>query len=140
MRSLCRLLLVWLAVLAMPLQGMAAAAMLHCASAGVARDAQRVPHGHAADGHDHADGHAHAHHHQDATGDEAGGDPSPALASDAGHSCSACAACCAGAGLPAASLHLTLPELSSPPATLAVATTVSFIVSGPERPPRATLA
>jgi len=144
-RSIWHLLLVWLTVLAMPIQGIAAGGMLHCAS----EAAQTHAHDHQQDP---ADGHAHAH-----AGDvvstsvqvlsdagvvgEADGAPThEAEASTAGHKCSACAACCPGAALPVSMIQWPTPDVSSAPMFAPVASSVSFIASGLERPPRHPLA
>jgi len=144
-RSIWHLLLVWLTVLAMPIQGIAAGGMLHCAS----EAAQTHAHVHQQDP---ADGHAHAH-----AGDvvstsvqvlsdagvvgEADGAPThEAEASTAGHKCSACAACCS-VGAPQA-LALAVPAAAGPGALCAAvqAAVDRFAADGLERPPRATSA
>lgn len=149
--------------LALPLQGMAAVARLHCGAAGLAAPA--LAHG-ALHGHDldhatlhHATGHAShqghpAQHHASPLNAGAVAEPSSdARAIDApnlrpiqkphashGHACSACAACCAGLGLPAAIPLLTEPDLASVPAATVAAPAFHFLASGPERPPRSDLA
>jgi len=128
-------------VLALPLQGMAAVARLHCGSAdpGVSVRAGHAEHhaGHAAD---------HAHHGhaamQAAVMADGASDlqPPSALPHGVGHSCSACAACCAGLGLPAATTVLAEPDLANVPVMAAGQPAFHFIASGPERPPRSDLA
>lgn len=155
MWSTIRAMLVWLIVLAMPVQGFAAAGMLHCAvgqgtAAGVAAStaahtAVRSVHPHAGAGahaRQDADAGAHTRHlaaasmgqmHDAAThasGSQADGSVSPA------HGCSACAACCAVLALPG-SIRLTVEpagRLFGPPGLPDAAP--SFVPPGLERPPR----
>jgi hypothetical protein len=139
MRRFLRVVFVWLAALALPVQGFAGVAMLHC------MDGPQAGHDHAVAGHDHAaHGHAHAVPHEPgpASVDEARAAPADAVgALDAvpGHTCSACAACCAAVALPATAP----PGVAEPPAArtapaLDRAAPPRFITSGPERPPRTT--
>ena len=145
MWSTIRAMLVWLIVLAMPVQGFAAAGMLHCAvghgaAAGVAASTA----GYSGDrsAHPEAGAGAHAQHlgaapighmHDAAThtsGIQADGPVSSA------HGCSACAACCAVLALPG-SIRLTVEPASpsfGPPGSPGVAP--SFVPPGLERPPR----
>ncbi|WP_430434487.1 hypothetical protein [Methyloversatilis sp.] len=111
-------------LLALPLQGFAAAAMISCAPS---------HHGMLTTGAMHDDVAAHAYHH--------GGDHDPAATPSQGkHACSACAACCIGGALTPSALRLPgdfsthlrpLPAHVTPPA---------FITEGTERPPRYDLA
>ncbi|MCR5869156.1 hypothetical protein [Aquincola sp. J276] len=149
---LLRVIMLWWMVLALPMQGLAATAMLHCgaatsgamAHAGSHQAHQDVQHDGLHSGMDHQ---AHENHgYPAAATPDAGGatdgltpdepPPGPAAGPLYGHACSACAACCVAMGLPAA-----MPVLASAPAaTTAVATLVapapSFLTAGPERPPR----
>jgi hypothetical protein len=119
---------------------LAAASMLHCASmpghgpAGM--QAHEATSASAHDDHGHHQGHG-AIAGLDVTTDA---DPSLTHSTGAGHKCSSCAACCAGVGLPAAAAQLPDLDLGCEPVTLAGASPVTFISSGPERPPRADLA
>jgi hypothetical protein len=147
-RSFWRLLLIWLTVLAMPIQGMAAAGGLHCLSTNAPASHQAVieqlqvdqeshahhSHGSAAESIADADEHTEA--------DAPQVDPTlfTVKASTPGHTCSACAACCAGAMMPSAAIAVPSPDLSSEPAATVAAEPTSFVVSGPERPPRQVLA
>jgi hypothetical protein len=155
MWSTIRAMLVWLIVLAMPVQGFAAAGMLHCAvghgtTAGVAASkaahtAVRSVHSHAGAGayaqQDAGPG-VHARHlgtapigqmhdaSTHASGSQADGPVSSA------HGCSACAACCAVLALPG-SIRLTVEpagRLFGPPGLADAAP--SFVPPGLERPPR----
>lgn len=128
-----RRLFVWLVALALPVQGLAGVARLHCAAA-----PERTVAVVAAAGHDHAAhraGHAHADPgaaHHAAVDDDA----SQAADSAPAHKCSACAACTVGAALPPARTVMPQPEPEGPAARAAPLPALSFIASGPERPPR----
>ena len=96
----CTLLLLWLVMLALPLQGFAAAAMVHCGS-GPAQSVHTGPH--MQSGHHHAAmANMQAHHHvSDAMVQQADTAENSLATSfqakagfDINHSCSACAACC----------------------------------------------
>jgi hypothetical protein len=155
MWSMIRALLVWLIVLAMPVQGFAAAGMLHCAvghgsAAGVAASksghtAVRSAHAHAGAGaharHDASAG-AHTQHlaaapmgqmHHAAT--HVSGSQADVPDSSA-HGCSACAACCAVLALPGSIRSTVEPagRLFGPPGL--PDTAPSFVPPGLERPPR----
>lgn len=78
----CCTVLLWLVMLAVPLQGFAAAAMVHCNknSSSAALDVQQHPHSHMSQTHQHL-----------VAGVEI---QSHSANIDVGHSCSACAVCC----------------------------------------------
>ena len=96
----CTLLLLWLVMLALPLQGFAAVAMVHCGT-GPVQSGQTVPHLHSGDKHA-AVANMQAHHHVSNAlvqqADTVENSLAPSLKAQAGfdinHSCSACAACC----------------------------------------------
>jgi hypothetical protein len=137
-RAIWRCLLVWLTVLAMPIQGIAAAGMLHCGPGlpGVPQHhAQAAPHEHHAD-----DAGAHAHHHGTAQQEADAPDAPDTFSGQADHHCSACAACCLGAALPASVMQLPVADVSCAPELAPAVALVSFIAAGPERPPRHPLA
>lgn len=173
MRALVRLVAVWLVVLALPLQGWAAATMLHCGSGhapghpsshsgsrGAGDRGGHAVHHHAAGHGAHAVQHAHAAHdphdphdlnHAGGSHDEHRAQHSHAAAGAAGelgmddhaaaaHKCSACAACCLGVGLPASTPRLDVIAASQPPVACVAEPALSYIASGPERPPRSFLA
>lgn len=133
----------WL-VLAMPLQGMAAAAMGHGGTwqlpAPAARlghppaDLRPTDHAHPADHADHALVAADAPTAQDAPAGHA--DPLGHSGHSGPHSCSVCAACCTALAMPP--LALSLP--AAPPMALWQAAQpqgrVGFVTGGPDRPPR----
>ena len=137
----------WLLVLALPLQGCAAATMAACGAAH--HGAVRVAHG----GHEHAS-HAHA---ADAIDASASIDHAAAAHAVAPHDgstagshatehaqglgkCSACAACCTVAFLPTAVIAFNTPQAGAVLATVEPAARVGFFTDGPERPPRSFLA
>lgn len=136
--SIVRLVIAWLVMAALPLQGLAAASMLFCEQATHSTAVQPASHGHGS----HADaGHDHAKHSHDADEHGSAGDHTVVSADDAsaldGHSCSVCAACCnlvALAEMPGFSLD------ADPPAAqpLEIPSRVSSReTSLPDKPPRA---
>ncbi len=128
MNTWVRTLLVWCLVLALPIQGAAAATMARCGShhsahAGVVVAAAVET---MADVDAHAGHHAHAHErHSSAAADVA--DP---------HKCSACAACCSVAVIGPMVLAVPAPDLASTVWTAVVPTVEKFSADGPDRPPR----
>jgi hypothetical protein len=115
-KTFLRILIVWLALLAVPFQGFAAAAALGCAHSGPAQATQ--PHV--------AMQHGHACHHQDS-------------AKPAQHDgkCSNCAACCAGAAIVPPAVSLAGPVAEPSHYLVADAGPVpSADPDHPERPPR----
>ena len=159
MRLVLRAVLVWLMVLALPVQGFAVAAMLHCgpaqgpvslAAEGVQTvdTAAAADHAHhhqagAADAHVDVDAHANTHadavaadvpadvhSHHAAAGDRATGD----------HQCSVCAACCLALALPAAMIRLQPVLVDATFSRSALPALPSFVPTGLDRPPRPTLA
>jgi hypothetical protein len=133
-----RRLAVWLLALAIPLQGLAAATMLHCVPlrGDASAHADQEHHGSPA-----AAQHAHggdAAAHAQATGaaphDHDGG------VAPADHKCSACAACNVGVGLPSTLAALPQPPAVSEAHPVPATVRTAFLTSGPERPPRASAA
>ena len=128
MNTWVRTLLVWCLVLALPIQGAAAATMAWCGShhsapAGVVVAAAVET---MADVDAHAGHHAHAHErHSSSAADVA--DP---------HKCSACAACCSVAVIGPMVLAVPAPDLTSTVWTAVVPTVEKFSADGPDRPPR----
>ena len=162
MASHFRSAMTWLLLLALPLQGFAAATMLNCGpnhhlmwQASV--ETQVDSSGHAShDQHEHpqdftdadADADADANANVDAqadevvvTGDRAdGGRSLQQLSKLSKFKCSACAACCLGVALPASPLaFLSFPPASAPTPNVSVPH-VDFVSSGLDRPPRLVLA
>ncbi len=146
---LLRLVLAWLVLAALPLQGFAAASMLFCGQAahGVAQP-RTAPH---QEGHDHAAhsqgaGHdsmaaAHAGHHESDAGPAstnlaAHGDAATAAGGD-GHACPICASCCnllAITEAPTLGVHSVAPL---PPPREGPSPVITREASAPDKPPRA---
>jgi hypothetical protein len=158
MGSAWRSLLTWLLVLAMPLQGLAAIGVQHCAPThrhadqpamavqAVVQDADRHAHRHMHQS-VHQPAHQPARGHAGPAAEPTAVDPSAlpgaAHALNAGHAsssvdakCSACAACCVALGLP--DRVPDLPALADRPglAPSAMAALTSFVPGGLDRPPR----
>jgi predicted metal-binding membrane protein len=136
MKPVLRTLWICLLLLALPVQGFAAAQMAQCGPGhGPMRHAstgghEHEPHAQVQDQHEY-------HVHAAAHADEA---PSDASTPPAKHHCSACAACCVGMALPSSA-----PVVIAPADAVrhGVATAVAdpiFLTSGLERPPRSPLA
>jgi len=154
-----RTALIWLVMLAIPTQGIAAATMLSCGpnqhrsqmGAESVIDASR------ADGFakQHA-GERAQHHHVHATHDAhdtaAGSDSAVSvqatqdvsgmgdLDKSAKATCSACAACCSAAAIASPAVSLPAMKSSSAPILVAFLPPVGFVTDGPRRPPRSFLA
>jgi hypothetical protein len=151
-----RAAVVWVLLLALPTQGIAAATMLSCGSVQGARGSEARPASPTA----HADAPASAHHAQPGHHDhsrhqhapaaahehpQASTDQDPPQASLAGSleqpadsKCSVCAICSNAAVV---STALALPPRSESPAPIATApeSHISFLTDGPRRPPRPSL-
>ncbi len=136
---------VWLVLFALPLQGYAAATLLHCGpghhrAVAAAMAAPSGAHEHAMHSDDHAAGHAGA---DGATASAAVGDDGASLdhldkLSKA--KCSACASCCVGAALPTATLEFAPVAGAVVPTPFVPASRVGFYTDSPDRPPRLNLA
>ena len=137
--------LMWLLLLALPLQGYAAATMLNCGpnhhsmmvgsatASGAVHDPSSV-------GHHHGDAGAASvagDHHSTAANDS-GDDASAAhdLNQLAKSKCSACAACCMGVALPPAALAVASFPPAMTPAVFVSAPHDDFLSDGLDRPPR----
>lgn len=145
MRALARSLLIWLMVLALPTQGLAASVMQHCAPAG--------PPAHSAataaltmDGHDHVHAVEHPGHHpaQAAHGSEGpatdGANLTHGKATAGTGKCSACAACCPAVGMPPSVSAIPTPPAETQALPLPFIEVDSFVPGGLDRPPRTLLA
>lgn len=149
MRFSLRFLIVWLMAVALPLQALASATMLHCGPSHERMQGSRSsagadalsPHVHgpslaaASDDHDvvvASAGHA---------GSQSADAAQPDKRADPGqYKCSACAACCSIGALPSLALAVPSPAVA-PTVFFAVVPTVgAFAAAGPERPPRIVLA
>ncbi len=129
MRAWLRLLTVCLMALALPFQGLASAAMLHC---GPGHEQMQVQHDHAQAPHDGA----HVHTDGDRPADLHDTAKPTKFAELSKHKCSSCASCCTGLAL----LNF-MPSIAEPGPVLMsfdVATVEILPVaqSGPDRPPR----
>ena len=158
MGQMLRTVLIWLVALAIPAQGMAATAMLHCGPHHhVALAAQPKVHGHPGDlwlapaapaTHSHA---SHPAVDVDAAGDIGKNSASPDSASTtqvgkatvatkaAGSTyqkCSACASCCAGLALPSTAVTPPVIDPIREVTVLPRSWAASIVIDGPERPPR----
>lgn len=137
----------WLLLLALPLQGVAAATMASCGMAH-GQPGSSVVLQHRADAVSPPAAHAHAgtavhHRHADVNADaDAGPRDDGKTASGAGipHKCGTCAACCLGAAAPMTSSALAVVELTDSFAPLVTRTLDAFVSEGLERPPRLFLA
>lgn len=141
MLGLIRRSLWWLVVLALPMQAMAGTIGLHCAGmhgrmAGV--PTASAPHRHEAGAqtaaHDHraaASDAASVHHQTGAATAHADPDDHAARGS-----CSACAACCAALALPAAMQDWPAADFGQAVPGVASVERLTFLTSGPDRPPR----
>jgi hypothetical protein len=129
MRRVVKIMLMWLLVLALPVQGLAAQRMLFCTPAQHAVVQVQAEHDHTA--------HMHAEHGQaDATADAA-----TTAQADASHGkCSACASCCAALGIVAAPLVFDLSPPSPDYSASVFAGHSGYTPSRLDRPPRSPLA
>lgn len=126
-----RTALMWLLLIALPLQGYAAATMLNCGASHdrtVAMDGSVATLLEALEAHHHFrqgnlddDARAAGHHHADGK---------------ANAKCSACAACCVGAALPATALVFADAGPDRAPTRFFSIGPIGFLTGGPDRPPR----
>jgi hypothetical protein len=151
MNRVLRALLLWVMVIAMPLQGLAASTMLFCeishgrmtqdtTAEPPAMNPGSVP----SIAHHHTDGHHGAHVAPEGTGDDdwashADRDTNPSPAQDS-RNCSACAACCVGLALPARFVQSQACCLAEPMPAAAVTPLSTRLPDGLDRPPRSTSA
>jgi hypothetical protein len=146
-KRILRTLLLWLMMLALPTQGMAAATLLYCGPvhAGGATStpvrpsevaAAHAEHGHA---HMHASrqaGHVHSDHAQAELADASAHSMTPAVDT----ACSVCAACCSATAIMAKPLFMPAQAEPLAPVRAGTALAVDFFTDGPRRPPRTFLA
>jgi hypothetical protein len=144
MRRLLKLWLMCVVVLAVSVQGVAAAAMLNCGPVH-----HRAPDVHG--GHDHS---AHSHGHLSNSPEpakEAGTTVAAVDETDAAETaqllqqapkakCSACASCCSAAALPSSIEAFESKSDAQPYSIPAGSPAAAFLTNGPERPPRHSLA
>ena len=130
--------LAWLLIVALPVQGVAATAMLHCGPGHHGSADTPVAGAH----HDDVGAVSHAHELTEPTTDprhHPDEEAQPPVADPSGFAkCSVCATCCLGAGFPMG----RRADVISPPHFLpllsAVVPVLEIFVPGPERPPRYT--
>lgn len=131
-------------MLAVPVQGFAAAGMLNCASGGAPSSLQHA-HERGADArHSHQPGAAHGPngHMHPSSGNDAddvahtGAAAADGLAAGLDHKCSACAACHLGVALLPATVALPEQAPAAAPSLAPQVRPVSFVTGGPDRPPR----
>ena len=145
MPALVRSLLIWLMVLAMPIQGLAASVMQHCAPVGPAGHSVATA-ARAMDGHDHihapevlADDRAQAT--DESEGLTADGvNVAPGKATAGAGKCSACAACCPAVGMPPGVSPIPTLPAEAQALQLPFIEVDSFVPGGLDRPPRTRLA
>lgn len=158
MGKLFKSMFIWLVVVAVPAQGMAAVTMLHCGPSqhvaqAVQRQVQALPDvAQAAPGEQAAHGYASHHAPDTSTASETGrnvisadasGVAQPGevtdpvkIAKSTQQKCSACASCCAGVALPSKAI---MPPTLDPAREVTVSSPYwasSVVIDGPERPPR----
>ena len=141
--SRIRLVLAWLLITALPLQGFAAASMLFC-GAEFAVTSHTSGDGHVGHAHDEAalaGAHDHASHGHASQGHaKAGNDSGKAAKADPdkqGHACPVCASCCQVA---AVSNFEPFPQTVAPPSvepSSAVVRVATRVATVPDKPPRA---
>lgn len=139
----------WLLVLALPVQGFAASTMLLC-GAGHHGSAKAAKGGHDHAGHMHMGAtdvvqasESHGHDHEVEAGpthDRSAFNPLSAKHAKVLGKCSACAACCSVAFLPTTVVAFTAPAPSRTLPVVELTTHVGFFTDGPDRPPRLPLA
>lgn len=134
--------MMWLLLLALPLQGFAAATMLNCGpnhhrmmAAAIAEPAEA--HEHTASGqHHHEVGRADGQH--DVASVDASSDARslPHLDKLVKFKCNACAVCCMGAAMPTAIFAFEPFAPAMTPESFVPTSQIGFVTDGPDRPPR----
>jgi hypothetical protein len=135
--SILRLVIAWLVMAALPLQGIAAASMLFCAQAAHATVSQPTGHDHASHRHGGDDGSAKAE--QSATQDGQQADASQGksgLVHD-GHACPICASCCNLVALSETSLLSLAGDSPVAQPLQGPSRVISRDAPTPDKPPRA---
>ena len=142
MASRFRSAVMWLLLLALPLQGFAAATMLNCGPnhhrmlAAVAAEPVET-HEHMAVGQHHHETGMAAAHDQAAPVDGISDAPSLAhLDKLMKFKCNACAVCCMGAAMPTAIFSFEPSPPAMVPEFFVLTSHVGFVTDGPDRPPR----
>lgn len=144
MSLLVRTVLIWLLVLALPVQGAAAATMAFCGPDHHGGGHSVVQPGSTAAVHaHHGDALAAHEHHADRSADVASTDDVSGVATGgqaAQQTCSACASCCSLGAMLTEAPVVPVTDLSPMVFTTVVPTVGAFAADGPERPPRNALA
>ena len=125
----------WLLIVALPMQGYAAATMVNCSGRHHEVAVDRAHDGGANHHHGHADRSSHTHNGAtagDGVDAQHGDHANPASTL----TCSACAACCVGIALPIALATQTFPVPVSEPHFQRTCPTVDVLLKGPDKPPR----
>ena len=145
MKRFVRCFVMWLLVLALPVQGFAASTMLLC-GAGHHGSAQAADGGHDHASHMHMGAKgagevsaSHGHDHEAEAGlthERPAFNPLSAKHAKVMGKCSACAACCSVAFLPTTVIAFTAPAPSRALLVVELTTHVGFFTDGPDRPPR----
>ena len=121
-------LILLVALVALPLRGMAAVAMMHCGQGNERGAASQSAHG---GGHDHGD-HAALHGHEPGSHEDSSGHSSSPVAA----ACSACAACCIGGAVaPSAWQSLSFAPIGAGRIPFAEQRFTGFVPAQPDRPP-----
>lgn len=143
MGLLIRTLLIWLLLLAVPAQGVAAATMAFCGpnhhgGGAAAQMNVAAPGGHAHHGVDDAADHLHP---------AAQADENPSASAASGkvvdatkHKCSVCASCCSVGAILSSVLAVPAPAATPTVFSAVVPSVGTFAADGPDRPPRFDLA
>jgi hypothetical protein len=121
MQQCLRTVVMWLIVLALPAQGLAAAATVHSVQGG--QHEPPVAAGAAAPDHHHSQANPHGHAHGESL-----------------LGCNSCAPCCAAMAPPSSIVTVAVTTADSFRASAAPAMDTSFLTDAPERPPRPVLA
>lgn len=130
MSSRLKFMLVWLIALALPVQALASATMLHCGPSHQRMHASQL--GAAPEvsaHHDHAQ-------HQNVSATQHDVKQTAPLADLGKYKCSACAACGSGCALPSSMPVIKAPESGTTVFVVVVPAVEAFAVDGPDRPPR----
>jgi hypothetical protein len=129
-----RLLLAWIMMFAIPVQGFAAASMLYCGQgAGHAHQASTADHAHGSHGHGHGE-------HDLAAGPGAAADSADgaaASAADLMHKCGVCASCCNAVAISHNSPTLVPEKIGRADAGEPIVAAYSRSTLLPDKPPRA---
>ena len=142
MVSRLRSAVMWLLLLALPLQGFAAATMLNCGPnhhrmmAAASAEPDEAHEHTAAVQHHHQMGMA-AGEHEGASANPSGdAPPLPHLDKLVKFKCNACAVCCTGAAMPTAAFTFEVFPPAMAPASFVPTAHIGFVTDGPDRPPR----